>query len=716
MTDQQTDIDEKAAMQIVANTYRHLYEELLYKVHIYFKEEIEPRGDQGMIREYKKHFGITCLLWAMLIPAMARNYYFSSTSGNDDFPGTIEQPFHSTDRLNKIYAKPGDKLLLKSGDYFYGGITTRNDGTREQAITISTYGGSTPAVINGFVIPSGWTNIGNGIWRSDTFPAGAILHNVVMDNRQVEQGRYPNEDSVGGGFLPTYGYISGPLTTTVYCSLLAAWGIDSSWTGAMLKIKGYISALENCPITAISGNKLTFDNRNMFWQVGYTPSGFFLTNHIKTLDLPGEWYYNPKEHRLYMYFAPGDSPANHTIEASGIDVLFMPHNSYWKVDNIVFRGANTYAISCNWKGRKGLTLNNFKILQTGVTAIAMAGICGLNINHFTIDGCGTNGIVTTYQCDSTRITNGTISNVGMLVSNIWCDSLYQKRMGFGIFSGSCLTKGLHMENVTVNNTAYCGVYMEGSNNYIYRNAFLNTCMKLDDGGAIYYYGSARHTGVNTIIRRNIIVNCPGNHQGFLLPYPIPDAIFIDDNGANILADSNYVQGSGQSCVYVHNAANCTFRDNIFTDARVSLFEAQDDGKGGRVQGLNVRYNYFLPANASQFVYRLCATGNGSDNTITRFGIIDNNYVVIPQKNYLYAHTDTFNFPGIRDYQFGAFQRTMPYDKQSKAVATETRIVRTFYALERDSVIYLGGTWSTLEGRTVKGSITLKDHTGILLIQ
>lgn len=49
---------ERAALEIVANTYRHMYEELLSKVHGYYQEEIRLRGDRTLNREYLQYFRI----------------------------------------------------------------------------------------------------------------------------------------------------------------------------------------------------------------------------------------------------------------------------------------------------------------------------------------------------------------------------------------------------------------------------------------------------------------------------------------------------------------------------------------------------------------------------------------------------------------------------------------------------------------------------------
>jgi hypothetical protein len=53
-----TNKQERAALEIVANTYRHMYEELLSKVHGYYHDELLLRGDKTLNREYLQYFKI----------------------------------------------------------------------------------------------------------------------------------------------------------------------------------------------------------------------------------------------------------------------------------------------------------------------------------------------------------------------------------------------------------------------------------------------------------------------------------------------------------------------------------------------------------------------------------------------------------------------------------------------------------------------------------
>jgi hypothetical protein len=648
--------------------------------------------------------------------AQATSYYFSSTSGNDNNTGTIDAPYSTLAKLNSIHPKPGDKLLLKSGDAFYGAIITNSDGTYSKPIVIDTYGGSKPVVISGTSLLSHWEAIGNGIYASAALTVQSPVRNVIIDNRQVEQGRYPNDYPGTGGYLVYNSYRNNTGSSTIYSSQLAPYGIDSTWIGATLKVKSYLSTLESGNITDVRNSSLTFDNSNMFYQLGYNGCGYFLTNSIKTLDQFGEWYYNTKDKRLYVYFG-SDNPNAHRLEVSSVDVLFQPRYSHYRVNNIVFRGANKYGISNTWPGRKNLSLTSVQVLHSGITAIAMANLCRLVIDHCVIDGAATTGINAGYRCDSVEVTNTTINNIGMLMANLYCDSLFQKRMGYGIFSGVSLHKGIHVENVKMNNIAYIGVFFTGSNNIIRRNILTNICLYLDDGGAIYY-GNKEVEGKNNLIRRNLIFNCQGYYLGFPIYWPIPNAIFIDDNGSNVTIDSNYVNGSGEAALYIHNAFNCTVEHNTFTNARLALVMMQDDAIGGRVYGNVIRYNDLFVTNSSQRLYCFYSSGNAADNAITQYGTIDYNNLGSPNmlQSGVIGHADTFSFPGVADYAVEDWRMHLPYDWHSIATTINPQNTATYYAVDRDTTIKLSGDWHRLDGTLVDSVLRLKDHTGVLLVR
>src|SRR4030095_14663136 len=86
----------------------------------------------------------------------ATNYYFSSTEGDDSRTSAEAQnsatPWKTISKLNSIISslQPGDQILFKRGDIFYGSIVASKAGTSSQRIIFSAYGSGAKPIITGF--------------------------------------------------------------------------------------------------------------------------------------------------------------------------------------------------------------------------------------------------------------------------------------------------------------------------------------------------------------------------------------------------------------------------------------------------------------------------------------------------------------------------------------------------------------------------------------
>ena len=78
-------------------------------------------------------------------------YYVSNTMGNDDNDGlTPSTPWKTLEKVNAHTSFfPNDSILLKSGDTWVGYLKPRGNGTPNNPITLSSYGGETKPIING---------------------------------------------------------------------------------------------------------------------------------------------------------------------------------------------------------------------------------------------------------------------------------------------------------------------------------------------------------------------------------------------------------------------------------------------------------------------------------------------------------------------------------------------------------------------------------------
>src|SRR5450759_37267 len=180
------------------------------------------------------------------LTANATNYYFSVT-GNDANNGTsTSTPWQTISKFNSVFSSrsPGDSLLFKRGDTFYGSITISRSGTSGLPIVIGAYGTGSKPVITGFTTVSAWTNLGSNIWESTAAVSTLSTCNIVSINGvNTAMGRYPNT-----GYLQ---YQTFSTNTTITSSSLNS--AVTNWTGAEVVIKKKRWIIDRGTVTAHSG-------------------------------------------------------------------------------------------------------------------------------------------------------------------------------------------------------------------------------------------------------------------------------------------------------------------------------------------------------------------------------------------------------------------------------------------------------------------------------
>ena len=236
---------------------------------------------------------ILLLLVLFYFGGIAHAKIITSPTGNDANAGTsTSTPWQTIAKFNSVFASrsPGDSLLFKRGDTFYGSITISRSGSSGSPITIGAYGTGANPVITGFTTVSAWTNLGSNIWESTSAVSALSYTNMVVINGvNTAMGRYPNT-----GYLT---YQSFSTNTSITSSSLNS--ALTNWTGAEAVIRKQRWIIDRNPITAQSGGTLTYSRGGYNGQNGW---GFFIQNDRRTLDTANEWYYNPSTKKIDIYF------------------------------------------------------------------------------------------------------------------------------------------------------------------------------------------------------------------------------------------------------------------------------------------------------------------------------------------------------------------------------------------------------------------------------
>lgn len=129
------------------------------------------------------------LLSILAIQGQASTYYVAA-NGNDSNAGTsAAQAFATISRANLLSFSPGDSLLFRRGDRFFGALEINNSGSLANPILVGAYGsGPMPELIGGDTLV-GWTLHAGSIYKRPLNQAPGILS---VDDETAMLAREPN--------------------------------------------------------------------------------------------------------------------------------------------------------------------------------------------------------------------------------------------------------------------------------------------------------------------------------------------------------------------------------------------------------------------------------------------------------------------------------------------------------------------------------------------
>lgn len=560
-------------------------------------------------------------------PVQATNYYFSSSIGDDSRTATTAQnpstPWRSISKLNAIFSslRPGDAVYFQRGDVFYGSIHINASGTSSNPIRIGAYGTGSAPVITGLSEVTGWRNLGNGIFEStNTFGASGVSV-VLMDGEIQEMGRFPNRAVEDGGYLTITG-INGN-------NSLSSTQLPSSpnFTGGEAVIRKVQWIIDRHPITSHSGNSINYSG-----STGYLASinyGFFIQDHINTLDLEGEWFYNRTSRRLNFFFG-STNPTSRRVSLVTLDHLLTKSfgSSNVVVEGLHFRGSNKDAVHLS--GGSGIKVRNNLIEFAGENGIYVTSVLELEIDNCVVSTSLNSGIYLRFGNPGARVTNNRVENSSFFQGGAQSSS----NNGVGIFAGS---DNILVENNIVTNTGYNGIHFNGNGTIVRNNLVDGYCIHKNDGGGIYSFGGQDGTVFRgRQVDGNIIVNGLGSNVGtpreFDLNFkPHASGIFLDDNVTGVRVVNNTIAHTDYTGIKLANVRDIQVHNNTFydTDSHILLGNSNN---GGDTRNVTITNNTFFSKNGDQ----AAVTIRTNKDDIAQMADFDNNRYTSPlghQRNF-----------------------------------------------------------------------------------
>lgn len=645
-------------------------------------------------------------------PGMA--YHFSTTDGDDNRTAAQARnaatPWKSLAKLNSIFSTlvPGDVVLFKSGDSFYGSIVAKASGTAAKPILFGAYGSGNKPVITGFSTMSNWTSLGGGIYQANCADCTSAVNLVYVDGVNTAMGRWPNRNASNKGWRAISSH-NGNVSFTDN-SLPSS----PNWTGAEAVVRTSPWTIARNPINNHSGTTVSFNaTSNDLPLDGY---GYFIQNHPNTLDTFGEWYFEPSTKNFRMYFGSA-SPAASSVRVASVGTLVDAQNrSYLTFSGISFQGANLKTF--NLSNTDSIVIMNSELLGSG--DIAISG--GSNPRNMRIENCiaadSNNAFLNVDGGgDGAIIRGNSIRNTGVIPGM----GVGQSLTGIN-FSYS---NNLIIERNRLINTGYNGIhFLFGGNIDINSNVVDGFDLEKDDGAGIYTWNAVgnavEYTGVK--IRNNIVQNGKSapesrSEKG----YTPANGIYMDDNAGGVELTGNTVANNAGSGFFLHNAHNLIVNNNLsynngptapysYGDGQMMIFS---NSGAYRAKNITMSGNQFIAKSPNQLVLKW----DTDFDDVRQLGSVNDNIYARPASDSVMSRI----IAGGMEYFFSlANWRTYSgYDSRSKTspmTITDPNVLRfEVNDSATPKVIALDRTYIAINGTVYTSSITLPAFSSVVLI-
>lgn len=577
-----------------------------------------------------KNMKSLCLLvlFALLvckIDSYAATYYFSSSIGNDSRTAAQAQsestPWKSIEKLNSIMGSlsPGDKILFKRGEVFYGTIQVSKSGNSGAPIIFGAFGTGAKPVLTTMSIVNNWSSLGNGIYVSnlDVNPEGR-LNILTVDDKIQELGRFPNFNDANKGFKT--------ITSTNGSNQISSNDFSSTdnWTGGEIVIRKTPWVHDKHIITASSSSSVSFNANPSKYPVS-ADYGFFIQNHIKTLDQYGEWYHDKAAKKLYVFLG---NPSNIPKIEIGTKNNLIQLNwgvSHIQITDLELKGANSNGVIINEGNHVLVTHSDIKFI--GENAVKGTISNNLKVENCRIDQSLNNGVYAENTSQNVVIKNNLITNTYPFVGMGGNGDLN----GAAIYTSNRAHNGV-IENNKIFNTGYIGINFGGDNSVARNNYVKDYCIHKTDGGGIYLWeGGENKNSTGRIIENNIIINGLGysngtNKHGLIDPIPV-EGIYVDDNASGVLIQKNSISNISKHGIYLHNARNIKIFENLIYNAFEGIY-LNHDQYGDPVRDILIEKNkIFAVDNEANFI-----NTSSIKEDEAQMGTFNSNYFIRPFGN------------------------------------------------------------------------------------
>jgi hypothetical protein len=571
------------------------------------------KGTRSGRKASRIHIGIWMLLLVLALGSTGQSQttYYIASDGNDGNDGrSTSTPWKTIAKVNSTSLNPGDAVLFRSGDTFFGQINVNQSGSAASPIRFASYGSSSEKpVINGAVRLTNWTAYSGSIYSTH---APQFIKNLHANEQQMTLARYPNSGLISNSGTDGLTMLSAPEVSRG----------SGTWKGANVRVRTTNFTFETRTIASISGNSIYFNRQmDLPFETGW---GFYVDGILSELDAPGEWFCDQGTNTVYFQAPDDGDPNSFAIDGTALDYGVNCAADYVSVEGLRFEYQAIAAV--HYGTSTGNRVASNEIYKSGGSGILSDGTA----DNFTIvsntisnvNGCG----VRLARGNNNTIADNHITNVGLV-------------HGYGI-SGVGGAVGIvafyggsnQIQRNNLDSIGYTGIWSGGAYGLVEQNIISNTMLKYADGAALYSWSEIPPTTYGQTWRNNIINHVKGDQEGVPgYAWKVANGIYLDHACHDMVIEGNTVVRALSNGLFMQfDCYNNTIRENNFYDC------ARNDGghylwiyqnPSGPYGGNHVMKNVFQSLEERVMPFFML-----QGESYVPLGVMDSNYFGSPHQN------------------------------------------------------------------------------------
>jgi parallel beta-helix repeat protein len=368
-------------------------------------------------------------------------------------------------------------------------------------------------------------------------------------------------------------------------------------SGDTISIRSRAWILEEHTIAAVGNGVVTLEDQSLVnLQKGW---GYFLSGATWMLDSPAEWTHDKIDGIVYLIPQDGAPPGDRVVISwleSGLD---FRDRKYVTIQNIAIQNVRDGA---RISGSRNIKLERISISDTEGYGVDMVGSIAANIYNSDFRGTRLDAIAGSRAgfriASFSVVENNIIVGSGVSAASD-APTMLPAPARAAIHAGQYATVRYNR----IDRVAYVGIRADRES-LVEKNHITNSCLVLDDGGAIYVKDTNNNGRISSNIIKDVFGNIDGKPDGSITQTA---GVYLDDWTSGIEVSGNTISNADHG-VHVHNAFSNTISNNTLFGNRANQIWMQENAmridKLGDIHSNLVTGNYIIPIGVENSIYQV----------------------------------------------------------------------------------------------------------------